>query len=104
MLVLSWVITTALTFVVVRLDERRLSEEKLERAWPASSRDAAIVAFGLLALPFHFGKTRGHLRSVRGLLGYPLGFLLGIAALLLVAFVSGMVLEGIAWAFGLPTE
>jgi hypothetical protein len=104
MLVFSWLLTTALAFVVILLDERRMSEDKLERAWPPSSRDAALVAFGILALPIHFIKTRGHLRSVRGVLGYPLGFAMGVIALLIVAFVSGLLLEGIAYVLGLPTD
>jgi hypothetical protein len=102
-LVLSWLVTNALTFTVVILDERKwLDEAQLERAWPPSSRDAAIVAFGVLALPVHFIKTRGHFRSLRGVLGIPLGLLLGLAAVLLVAALSTLVLEGFALIFGLP--
>jgi hypothetical protein len=103
-LLASWMVTTALTFLVVILDERRLSEERLERAWPPTSRDAAIVAFGPLALPIHFIKTRGHLKSARGLLGLLLGLALGAAAVLLVAFVSGLVLEGLTAVLGLPSD
>jgi hypothetical protein len=88
----------------VILDERKiLSESQLERAWPPTSRDAAIVAFGVLALPVHFVKTRGHLGSLRGVLGYPLGLALGVLAILVVAFASGLVLDAIAWAAGLPS-
>ena len=103
-LVLSWLVTTALTFLVVILDERRLPEDKLERAWPPSSRDAAIVAFGPLALPIHFAKTRGSLRSLRGLLGFPVGLAIGAAALVVVALVSGLLVEGVYALLGLPTE
>lgn len=102
MLVLSWAITTALTFAVVIVDERRMSAERLERAWPPASRDAAIVAFGPLALPVHFMKTRGHLRSARGLLGLVLGLVMGLVALFLVAIVSGLVLEAVARIADLP--
>lgn len=88
----------------MRLDERRLSEDALERAWPVSSRDAAILGFGPLAVPFHFARTRGHFRSLRGALGIPLGFLLGCVVVAVVLLVSGLVLDGIAWAFGLPEQ
>lgn len=104
LLVASWVLTTGLSFLVVRLDERRLREEQLERAWLPTSRDAAIVAFGFLALPIHFIKTRGHVRSARGVLGYPLGLLLGAIAVVLVAVVSSLLLDGLAWLLGLPIE
>ena len=102
-LVLSWVVTNALTFLVVIVDERKiLREDALERAWPPSSRDAAIVAFGILALPVHFIKTRGHFRSLRGLLGFPLGLVLGVTAVIAVGLGSWLVLEGVALVFGLP--
>lgn len=104
MLAASWVVTNALTFLVVIIDERRMSEDMLERAWPPSSRDAAIVAFGVLALPVHFVKTRGHFKSARGVLGFPLGFVMGVATVILVALGSDLVLEGIARLFGFPTE
>lgn len=104
LLVVSWVVTNAFTFLIVILDERRMSEDRLERAWPPSSRDAAIIAFGVLALPVHFTKTRGHLRSARGVLGFPLGLLMGVVAVVLVALLSGLFLELIAWILGLPTD
>lgn len=104
MLVLSWAITRALTFAVVIVDERRMSPERLERAWPPASRDAAIMAFGPLALPVHFMKTRGHLRSARGVLGLLLGLVMGLLAVVLVAVVSGLVLELVARIAGLPTD
>ena len=102
-LVLSWVITNALTFLVVIIDTRRLSEERLERAWTPASRDAAIVGFGLLALPFHFAKTRGTWTSIPGLAGRVAGFLAGLVIAVVVALASGVVLMGVAWALGLPT-
>lgn len=104
LLVLSWLVTTALTYVVVLLDERWMSEGKLERAWPPSSRDAAIVAFGLLALPVHFVRTRMNLRSARGVLGSLLGLLMGVVAFVAVALVAELVLDGLAHIFGLPTD
>jgi hypothetical protein len=101
-LLLSWIVTTALTFLVVIIDERRMRDDKLERAWPASSRDAAIVAFGVLALPVHFVKTRGHFRDLRGIFGLVLGLVIGIVAFVAVAFTSGLILAGLSWVLGLP--
>lgn len=92
-LVVSWVVTTALCFAVVIAHERRMSAERLERAWPPASRDAAIVAFGPLALPFHFAKTLGHFRSALGVLGILGGFAVGLAVAALVVLASGLVLS-----------
>ena len=65
---------------LIRWDERRLARrapERLERAWPASTRLSAMVVFQELGIPIHFWRTR------RG----PLGWLLGLfwAAVYLVA-------------------
>jgi hypothetical protein len=91
-LLVSWIVTTALTFVIVIADERRLSPARLERAWLPSSRDAAIVAFGILSLPVHFAKTRGSSKGLRGRLGYLAGFAMGIVAIGLVAVGSTLAL------------
>jgi hypothetical protein len=104
MLVLPWAVTTALTFAIVIVDERRMSAERLERAWPPASRDAAIVVFGPLALLIHFMKTRGHLRSARGVLGLSIGLVMGVVAVGLVAVASGLVVELVARIAGLPTD
>ena len=101
-LVLSLVVTNALAFAVVIVDERRLSHERLERAWPTTSRNAAIVAFGPLALPFHFARTRGDWRSARGIALRIMAFVLGLSASLAVSLVSGLVVTALAWAIGLP--
>jgi hypothetical protein len=101
MLTLSWVVTNALTFLIVMFDERRMSADKLERAWPPQSRDAAIVMLSVLALPVHFAKTRGHLKSISGALGFPLGIVMGLIAATLVVVGSSLVLEGVAWIFGI---
>jgi len=103
-LLLSWVLTTALSFAVVLFDERRASEERLERAWKPASRDAALVAFGVLAVPLHFVRTRGSWTTGRGLLAKLGGLALGLAAFGFVAVVSSLVLEGVARIFGWPTE
>ena len=79
--VLAWLVGTSVSFALVIADERRLSEARLERAWPPVSRNAAIFIFGPLAVPIHFVRTR---RSIAGVL-------LGIAALAVVALVSELV-------------
>ncbi len=70
-IVIPWLVTTAALFAFIRWDEGRLPDDELARGWPTASRRLAIVYFGVLALPVHFGRTR------RSLLG---------------------VLEGLAWA------
>lgn len=92
-LLVSWIVTTALSFAVVITHERRIGGERLERAWPPASRDAAIVAFGPLALPFHFAKTLGHFRSALGVLGILGGFALGLALAALVVLAGGLALS-----------
>ena len=62
-LVVSWVVSVAGAAVVIVRDERRLAGPALERAWPASSRDAAIYAFSPFSVLVHFLRTR---RSARG--------------------------------------
>jgi len=67
--------SSAIVFAIVWWDERRLSYEQLDRAWPTSTRLLAPLAFGPMCLPVHFWRTR---RSVPGvLLGvvYALGVL-----------------------------
>jgi hypothetical protein len=94
-LLVSWALTTALSFAVVLGHERFMSEERLERAWPPASRAAALVAFGPLALPFHFAKTLGHFRGAGGVLGVLLGLALGAFAAVLVVLASGVVLSAV---------
>lgn len=105
-LLISWAVTTALLFVVVITDERRMSEARLERAWPPASRDAAIVALGVLALPFHFARTRGRFFTVslREHLGWWLGFALGLVFSVLVSLVTAAVVAAFDWAVGLPID
>src|SRR4051794_26669198 len=87
-LLVSWVVTTSLTFFIVVADERYLlragGEKRLERAWPPSSRAAAVFVFGVLCLPVHFAKTRGG-KGIRGVAGCCLGLAMGVAAIYLVA-------------------
>lgn len=58
-LLVSWALTTALTFAIITRDEKRLPANRLERAMLPSSRTLAVVAFGPFALCVHFTKTRG---------------------------------------------
>jgi hypothetical protein len=81
----SMLVATAGVVAVVVRDERRLGARELERAWPASSRDAAFFCAwaigwpaGCLVLLIHFASTR---RSMRGVgLGLLWGFVLYLSA------------------------
>lgn len=86
-LLLSWIATTAACFYVVMRDERRLPPELLERAWPSSSRAAAIIAFGQIAVWVHFWKTRRY-----GIRGFLLG-LLWMVGTSLPALAIGFLLD-----------
>lgn len=57
-LVISWGTTTALLFAVLNRDLRRLAPDRLERAWPVSTKRFAVVMFGPLAALVHFARTR----------------------------------------------
>ncbi len=103
-LVVQWVVVTTLTFFFVVDDERHLDEERLERAWIPASRTVALVYFGILAVPFHFIKTRGHFRSLRGFAGLFLGLLRGALAVLEIAVVAELLMGAIFRALGWPTE
>ena len=72
---LSLTLNALLPYLIVRRDLRRLSGERLARAWTDASFLSAMVAFGPLALPVHFSKTR------RSLLGFGLGVGLGVLSL-----------------------
>jgi hypothetical protein len=67
---------------IVRRDVATLSETMLARSWPSVSFWMAIVAFGPLALPFHFTKTR------RSLWGFCLGLLWTAAALVAIGLCA----------------
>jgi hypothetical protein len=101
-LVISWGVTTALTFLLVIVDTRHLTEEQLERAWTPVSRDAAVAWLGVFALPFHFAKTRGTWEDIPGARRRIRWFFIGIVIALVVALASGLVITAIAWAIGLP--
>ena len=85
---LSLLLKVLLPYAIVKRDLRRLPEPLLGRAWTDASFLSAVLAFGPLSLPVHFGKTR---RSITGL-----GIGLGLCALsmalesLLVAGLSAV--------------
>jgi hypothetical protein len=62
---IPWVVSLVLMFALLRWDESRLTPAQLSRAWPPASLRIAVVYFGVVSLPVHFGRTR---RSVLGVL------------------------------------
>jgi hypothetical protein len=71
--VTTYVVLPPAVAATLIVDERRLRGEELSRAWPASSRNAAILGV-FLGLPavcvlVHFVRTR------RGFAGFDLGLL-----------------------------
>lgn len=97
--------------LIVKFDERRLSEERLERAWPPASRDSALIGLALLGAPivglfavwFHFFRTRS------GPLWLPWkwsirGFALGVLAVLAIMIANAAVVLTLAYAVGLPVD
>jgi hypothetical protein len=102
-LVFSVTVLVVLMNVVVRRDERRLDEESLERAWPPSSRDSALIGLsllgspiiGLLAVWFHFWRTRRW---------HPKGFLLGGGFAIGILLVNVLLVTALALVLGLPLD
>lgn len=88
---LSLTLNALLPYLIVRRDLRRLSGERLARAWPDASFLSAVIGFGPLALPIHFTKTR------RSLTGFGLGVGLGVLSLA----AQGVVVALLSAAFGL---
>lgn len=105
-ILLSWAVTTALLFLVVLTDEKRMSEERLENAWPVASRDLFLVWLGVLALPFHFARTRGRFFTLdpRRHLWWWLGLLMGLVATVVVTLIATAVMTAFAYAAGLPLD
>ena len=104
-LIISWIVTTGLTFAVILMDEGWMSEERLQRAWPPSSRDAAIIAFGPLAIILHFLRTRGGFRTMRRLfLGNALGYALSAGALVVVSLVGSVFINLVMMLLGQPAD
>ncbi|MEO8876810.1 MAG: hypothetical protein ABI461_14550 [Polyangiaceae bacterium] len=84
------VVLWPLTFFIVWLDERRMSEAMLERAWPPATRGAVVLWFSPFCLLVHFIRTR---RSF-------VGALLGVGAVLLVFVAYYAVTAGVGYAIG----
>lgn len=80
----SLILNALLPYLIVRRDLRRLSEERLTRAWTEASFLSAVVAFGPLSLPVHFAKTR------RSLTGFGLGVGLAVLSLAAQALVTAL--------------
>jgi hypothetical protein len=87
----SLTLNALLPYLIVRRDLRRLSGERLARAWTDASFLSAVITFGPLSLPIHFAKTR------RSLSGFGLG--VGLSALALAA--QGVAVALFRAAFGL---
>ena len=102
-LVASIAMLVTLMVVVVRRDEKRLDDEALERAWPETSRDSALIGLSLLGSPllglfgvfWHFWRTRRW---------RPKGFLLGIVFAAAILLVDVVAITALAWALGLPLD
>lgn len=94
-ILLVWAVTSAAAFVIVIRDERRLDEQRLERAWPPVTRDWVLSGFiaGGPLLPA-IGVWLHYIRTRRSFLGVLQG--LGAAVLSLVpAVVLDLVFEAI---------
>jgi len=91
---LSLALNALLPYLIVRRDLRGLSEERLARAWTEASFLSAVVAFGPLALPVHFAKTR---RSLSG-------FGLGVGLCVLALGAQATVVALLSAAFGPSPE
>ena len=110
-LLASFAVVVTGSVLVVRWDERRLDEERLERAWPPASRDNALIGLSLLGAPivglfavwFHFFRTRSRAMWPPWRWS-PKGFLLGLAAVLVVMIANAAVVLTLAYALGLPLE
>lgn len=100
-----------LSSLVVRFDERRLGEERLERAWPPAGRDNALIGLGMLLSPLlslvavwlHFFRTRSRAMWPPWKWS-PRGWLLGLACVVGILAVNVIVVLAIASAVGLDLE
>jgi protein-S-isoprenylcysteine O-methyltransferase Ste14 len=90
LLALSFVLNITLPYLVVRYDLKRLSAQRLARAWPDASVLSAVYAFGPLCLPVHFARTR---RTW-------LGFGLGLAACAVTLLAQALIVEGLSRLMG----
>ena len=88
---LGFVLNAALPYLIVKRDLARLAPDRLARAWNEASFLSAVIAFGPLALPVHFVKTR------RSWAGLGLGLGLAVGAILSAALAD----TAFSWALGL---
>ncbi len=102
LLLVSWALPAVLCFGVIVFDERGMDAERLATAWPPASRTLAVLMFGPLAVIFHFARTRGSFRSLRGVARRLGGFAMGLALAAAALVVSELVISGLAWALGVP--
>ena len=110
-LVASITVVITVSVLVVRWDERRLDEERLERAWTPASRDNALIGLSMLAAPllglfavwFHFFRTRSHAMWPPWRWS-PKGCFLGLLAVLVVMIANAAVVLTLAYALGLPLD
>jgi hypothetical protein len=94
-ILVSWAVMAPIVFAIILRDERRLDRDRLTRAWPPVSRDAAVFAMWMFGfhpvylLAFfcvHFGRTRASLRGLGLGIGWSaLVFAANVAAQLAVA-------------------
>ncbi|MBL8612358.1 MAG: hypothetical protein JNL38_33765 [Myxococcales bacterium] len=101
-LVVPWIVRIAASYLVVWLDERRMSEELRERAWPPSSRLSALFGFDVLAVLVHFVKTRW--RPLWAIHRLAWGLLLGLLAAGAVLGLSVGAVILLALALGEPLD
>ena len=80
-IVVTWTATTVLLFLLVSYDERHLTPEQLDRAWPEATKRVAIVLLGVFCLPVHYARTR---RSF-------FGFCIGVGAMIGLVVLSALV-------------
>lgn len=110
-MVASCAILVTASVLVVKRDERRLDEERLERAWPPSSRDNALIGLALLGAPilglfgvvFHFFRTRSKALWPPWRWS-PLGFALGLGWAMAIMVLNALVVTGLAWVFDIPLD
>ncbi len=96
-IVVTWIVTIGSVALILGWDERRLTPEQAERAWPPATRMVAIgfsfltgVLWGALCLPVHFWRTRRtFLGTVAGLLLGALVFALDIGAVVALDALFG---------------
>ena len=102
-IIVSCTVVITASSLIVRFDERRLSEEQLERAWLPSSRDNALIGLSMLVTPllglfavwFHFVRTRRW--GLRGLV-------LGKLAVVVILILNAVAVLSLASAVGLELE